>query len=600
MLLKDNDIKGAWGTTNGVNNYASKSSLSQASADQDNAWFNQYFGSLEQQYGLSQQDLVKYFQQSGNDPQAQKMLAGAQSYAAQMRYPDQWYDKLASALALTGTVGVATAGFGSALAPAASAAVSGAVGGTAGAVAGGATAGAIYGGLGSALGNLATKGGHGILSATGKGVLTGAVGGGIGAGVNAAGLTGVQGQVASGALRGAAGAGLNGGNVGAGILQGAGNAAVNGAINAGTGAVAGSIFSNNNTVNQGLTNNMAASTTYGSDDGLDYITPGGSYMGQAGGNDYGFDPSTLGNFSPDTQNYLTNSLHNSTAVGGDYYNSLINSLNGYSGNGSSGAGGSIASKLLSSLLGGGGGQAGGSNSLLSSLLGGGLNIGAGVLNSNAAKSAASNFQQQNQYKPYSVTGANGSTSFNGTSAQQSLSPQAQQQYNQLGQLANTSANSLQAGGTAAASNYYNQLQASQANANNKYFQNNLDSQFGKGVLGSTAGQYQSQAALDNISQQGLNDQVLANQFGQNQQQQQLANLTASLNGQNQYATQQNQQLGLGGQLGQIAGSQNYNANMPNLYAQSNSTFGNALGSLGNSGASNGISSIISQLYGGQS
>jgi hypothetical protein len=139
-------------------------------------------------------------------------------------------------------------------------------------------------------------------------------------------------------------------------------------------------------------------------------------------------------------------------------------------------------------------------------------------------------------------------------------------------------------------NMYNMLQAQQSDANDKFFQNNLDNQMANGVLSSTAGQYQSQAALNAINQQNLNDQSQAMNFANTQQQNQLQQLTQSLNGLQGYNTQQIAAGTLGGQLGTGQSNANYNASSPWLAANSGSNIGNFLTGQG-SGASNPFSSL---------
>lgn len=205
----------------------------------------------------------------------------------------------------------------------------------------------------------------------------------------------------------------------------------------------------------------------------------------------------------------------------------------------------------------------------------------GQLQSQAAKNAAAQFGQQAQFNPYGVSTGLGNTSFANGQATFNPSAGTQNMQNNLAGLTNSSAQNLQQGSGAIANQYYNQLQAQDRDANNKMFQSNLDSQFGNGILGSTAGQYQTQGALSAINQKSLADQVAAQQFGQNYQTQQLNQLTAGLNGNNQINQQQLSQLGLGGTLGSDRSSANYNAFQPNLAAQSNSNAGNFFAGLGN-------------------
>ena len=103
---------------------------------------------------------------------------------------------------------------------------------------------------------------------------------------------------------------------------------------------------------------------------------------------------------------------------------------------------------------------------------------------------------------------------------------------------------------------FNNLQAMDRQGNNKFMSGNLDSQFANGTLASTAGQYQTQGALDALNHQTMQNQNQAQNFAlQDQGQrlnafqgvagagQQYGNQFQGM-GQNQYA-QNNNQSGLG-------------------------------------------------------
>lgn len=160
---------------------------------------------------------------------------GYNKYQAQLANAPSGLDKLALALNL----GIATAGLGTIVGPAASEAVGG---GALGTVAGGAATGAVGGALDSAL-----AGGN-----VGKNVGIGLVGGAVGGIGNAAGL----GKVASGTLSGATGAELHGGNPIVGGLAGG----VGGGIDQGLGGLGAGPFTSG--VGAGLASGLLAKYLY--------------------------------------------------------------------------------------------------------------------------------------------------------------------------------------------------------------------------------------------------------------------------------------------------------------------------------------------------
>lgn len=598
-------------------------------AAQSNAAFNTYFGPLEQKYGLTQAQLTSYFQQN---PSADltKLQEGESEYESALQTPESWLDKLASGLALAGTVGLATAGVGSALA----APAAGALGAVGGAAATGAASGVVAG----AMGNLLTVGGAGIGKAAGEGALIGGVTGGASALASGAGsaissatglspaetqaLTKLGINVGTGALKGE----LNGQGAGA----GAESAAKNSAINQSSGAVAGSIFSgagsifnsnstinnSNSTISPAVTqsqvpqvNTNPMSSDYGdiSNDGNDLYsmynngdTSNGAYPGIAAQNDYGLNADqlqSLGQINPDMG--VINDVANQGAATDNQgitagLQSLIQSnpqlaaslgLTGGSGSaggaagGNGTAGGSNSGLLgqLSSLLGGGSGA---NSNLLSSLLGLGSSALGSTLDSSAAKGAAATYAGQAGYNPYSVTTNNGTTNFANGGATSTLSPTQQANATSLNGLVQGSASSLAGGAAGAANQYYNEEQAAQQDGQNKFYQNNLDNQMASGVLSSTAGQYQSQAALGNISTQNANDMTQAQNFANTQQQNQLGQLTAGLSGLNTINASQLSGIGAGGQLGTAQSSANAPAYQPMLATNANSNAGNLFSALG--------------------
>lgn len=483
------------------------------------------------------------------------------------------------------------AGLGAAFGPAAGAALvpAGAGAATSGAIVGGAT-GAISGGTGAAL-----QGGN-----VGKGVLiggaTGALGGALKPVVQAGSTqlsdaTGLSPGLSSGLVKTAAGAatgaasGALQGNAGAGALSGT-TGSVQGSILSGLGNT---IFQSGSAVTPTTNPSLTTPAAPMSDDGLDYINTGGQYITdpteiptiQQGGIDPGQNPGYQD--LPVTGGGST--------LGGGY-------------TGSPNGGGSTNSSLLSSLaslLSGGGGS---NSGLLAQLLGLGASGIGGALQSNAAKGAAGNFADATKYAPYSVNTANGSNTFNGTSATSTLSPGAAGNLNSLNGLVKSSAGSLAAGPNAAAQNQFNLLQNEDADTNAKFLQGTKDNEFANGVFSSTPGQYQTQAALDAINKQTTSNQITANNFGNTQQQQQLAQLTAGLNGTQSINQGQLAGLQLGGTLGGQASESNAVAQQPNLAANSGSNIGSLLTNLGsgvtNSGNSNNnaLAAYLSKLFGG--
>lgn len=476
-----------------------------------------------------------------------------------------WFDAMMKYAPVV-LAGVASGGVGAGVGAAAG-------GGLAGGVAGGAAAG-VTSAEASSLANNASLAKPGTVA---KGAVIGGIGGGIasqlGGATKALTNSGLPAPVASGLVKGAAGAAT--GAVGGAITgQGASKGAIGGAIAGGTSAVAGSIFNSGNTVN---TSNSTVipppQTTNMADDSLDYITPTGQYAGQnMDGSTYGGGSGSGGYYDPNDPVVQAN-----TQAGQQYYSS--GNPGGTVGNGSSGGAGSLLATLASKLF--------GSNvspqnmSMLSSLLGFGANAGAGVLNSNAAKGAANTFGQQTKFNPYAVQTSGGNTSYSNGNATSTLSAGNQANLNGLNNLSQQSLAGLQAGPQGAANQYYQQLQAQQKQGNDRLIANTTDNEFGKGILASTAGQYQTQGAVDSIHNQNLQDSVLANNFGQGQQQQQLNQLTAGLNGAGNINSQQLQQLMYGGNLGSEASNANQGAYKPSLVANSNSTFGGILSALGN-------------------
>lgn len=545
-------------------------------------------------------------------------------------FMDQTFmNKIVPMLAIAGLTAGAGSSIGGALAGTAGTAGTAATSGALGASIG--TGGALTG-VGSALVGAGTGALGGGLSATmsggniGKGILTGGALGAIGGGLKpfvqgATGLTGATGNIVNSGITGAGTGAVRGALNGQGAAAGALSGAQSGATSAAGSAVTGSIFNSGNTVSPQLTQsnnpstpNVSVDPNYFSTQGIQPIgmdTGYGSYTptgdpNTVSYNNYGNNPGTdtslaalMGGLDPNYQ------VSNQYYIGG----TPMSGATGGAGGAVAGAAGSATSSLLSRLLGGGGnGSAGGGNSsllaqllgggggggLLSSLLGNAMNGGAMAINNQANQYASQQYAGQTKFNPYNVNTNGGSTTFNGTSATSALSPGQQQNSNALNGLTQSSAAGLQAGPQAASQGYFNNLQAQDQDANNHFYQSNLDNQMANGVLSSTAGQYQSQAALNAINQKTANNQVMANNFGQNQMQQQLQQLTAGLNGQNQINSQQLSQLNAGGNLGSMASNANLHAYAPLAGANANSNIGNILSSMGNQ-ASNGSSNNQSLL-----
>lgn len=241
-----------------------------------------------------------------------------------------------------------------------------------------------------------------------------------------------------------------------------------------------------------------------------------------------------------------------------------------------GANGSLLGRLAG-LLGGSGGNTG----LLSQLLGLGANAGSNILNSDAAKSAAGNFAGQTKFAPYGVSTNNGSTSFNGTNATSALSPGQQAVSNGITGMNTSALANLAAGPGAAQTANFNALTSSQFDAQKRLLGNTQDNEFANGILGSTAGGYQTQGAMNAIGSQISGDQVTAANMANTQQQQQLAQLTAGLNGSNTINSSQLQQILAGAGIGGTASGANSVAYRPQLSTNANSNIGNILGSLAN-------------------
>lgn len=559
-------------------------------------YYDEGFNYAAGQMGMSPTQLESYMQNmdtsSGSQKAYQAQIAPAslaENYVDAKAYAPSLFQQIMGQVAMMSTIGAATAGIGGALAPGLDAAL----GTTAGSLGAGVANGALYGTIGGTLNSTFT--GQNIGKGALEGGALGALGGGIGYGLNNDGLSSFENSAISKTGMGAVKGAING--------QGAVGGAEGGALSAGEGAVQGSIFDGANTIFSGgnaanptsdpsLTNPQAPGTMsdlnlYGLDDNpgnpnnygsFDANNPLGSMTGYTGGAPVGYVGGVnLGSYGVGDPGLAgSNPGYDNLAVQGGG-----STLGGFpSGVGSNG---NLLGSLAQMLSGSSGGSI--SPSMLSQLLGMGSSVAGGALNSSAAKSAASTYQQEGMYNPYGTNTVNGSTSFNNGQMQSNLSPGAQQNVNGLNSLAQQNMSSL-AGGTAGAANtYYNQMQQQQKMGNSQYMGANLDNQFANGIMSSTAGQYQTGAALNNLNNTNMQDQTQAQNFANTQQQNQLSQLTGSLNGLQGYNTSQLNAGQLGAQMGTGQSNANNVADQPWLAANSNSNVGNLLTSLGSSAAS---------------
>ena len=107
--------------------------LSPQAAAEYNSVQNAYFAPLEQEYGITPDQLTALFQSNAISAADQsKLLSGFDDVYNNTINPDTWYDKLFAQLALGTTVGIATAGLSTALTPAIGALGAGAASGAAG------------------------------------------------------------------------------------------------------------------------------------------------------------------------------------------------------------------------------------------------------------------------------------------------------------------------------------------------------------------------------------------------------------------------------------------------------------------------------------
>ena len=148
-------------------------------------------------------------------------------------------------------------------------------------------------------------------------------------------------------------------------------------------------------------------------------------------------------------------------------------------------------------------------------------------------------------------------------------------------LSGSSGAALAAGPGEAINNNFNALQSADLQSQQRLMGNTQDNEFAHGVLGSTAGGYQTQGALQAIGQQTGQNYGRAVDQANTQQQQQLAQLTASLKGNSQISADQLSQLQSALSGGAAASDANAKAYLPSVTPNSSSLWGNALQGVGN-------------------
>lgn len=272
----------------------------------------------------------------------------------------------------------------------------------------------------------------------------------------------------------------------------------------------------------------------------------------------------------------------------------------------------------------------------------GLQNGIGTLVGGAgnAGAASSNAWNYGQYSPFTVNNPMGQTSFNGTTANQALSPLQQQLQGTYG--GNVTGGSAAAGGynpntsflpqqyqsifgnmQGNANSMFNSLQSAQAPWLAQQRASNLDNEFSKGTLASTAGGYQT-AGVDMAQNSQMNqNQATAQQFalqnaqtqfgaaqgtaGLQEQQAQfgpqmgLGLLNSGINGLGQQNSSFLQQLQTAGNLGYQRSGANVNAATPGIETgnmQDNATAGLLSGLLFGGGSQGGLLQSLLGTSGG--
>lgn len=261
----------------------------------------------------------------------------------------------------------------------------------------------------------------------------------------------------------------------------------------------------------------------------------------------------------------------------------------------------------------------------------GIGNGLGTLVGGAgnAGAASSNAWNYGQYSPFTVNNPAGSIGFNGTTATGSLSPLQQQIQTQLGSNVTGANTSYNPNTSFLPQQYQNIFNQGNFNAGvQNQFQNsvngvmpfmqqanasNLDNQFSKGTLASTAGGYQTAGFNQGLGAtlSGLQNQAFQNQLGLSNSQFGAANSTAglgeqqaqfapqlgmglmnsSLSGLNNQNNFMNQMMMTGGNLGAQRSGANVNAATPGIETgniQDNATAGLLSGLLFGGGSQGGL------------
>lgn len=230
-------------------------------------------------------------------------------------------------------------------------------------------------------------------------------------------------------------------------------------------------------------------------------------------------------------------------------------------------------------------------------------LGTGGSNTSTAAQGVFNV---GQFQPYSINNPLGQTSFSGGQANTTMSPLQTQLSGLFGNQISNNLSGPSAGYDpntsflpqqyqsifgnmqGNANSMFNNLQQAQKPFTDQYLQSNLDNEFSKGTLASTAGAYQTAGAQTAANSQMNQNQATAQQFALQNAQAQFgaANSTAQLGEQQsqfapQFAQQQtqglysnllnnasllNQQTSLGGSLGALQSNANTTAAYPSFQA----------------------------------
>lgn len=265
---------------------------------------------------------------------------------------------------------------------------------------------------------------------------------------------------------------------------------------------------------------------------------------------------------------------------------------------------------------------------LGTLVGGAGNAGA----------ASNNAWNYGQYSPYTVNNPMGQIGYNGTTANQSLSPMQAGMQNTLGGVFNQASQgvgynpntsflpqqyqSIYGNMQGNANSMFNSLQTAQQPYVNQMLQSNMDNQQAKGTLASTAGSYQTMGANQAAYNQMNTNQATAQNYALQNAQAQMAGATqtaglgeqqaefgpqmnnqlmqGALSGTLNQNSQLNQMLQLSGNMGAQRSGANVSAAMPGIGTgamQDQASAGLLSGLLFGGGTSGGL---LSALLGGGS